>query len=776
MATLNCRRQVDKYDGQNIYFGSKVIYELGNYLGGGASGSVYQAFDVSTASSEIIEKNVAIKILNPLGFKLLPYEQFKNKCTVLTKGSALTHDQVLGKAPFLAENVWWLYFITSRQIIAAYEDPIRSQLRELALPKCVEVWGWSPLDINTAQFDLNNIEKLNSSGITVRTNYGVINLPVVAPKYLLWLLNRQNVCREMVNMRQIGEHPNIIGLIEVLELIQDSKATLFLVLEFVNGGELFDRMKAGLVSSSEDFSRRFFVQLLSGLKYCHEKGIVHRDLKPENLLLSEPHDRALLKIADFGLSAVIVACEDHTAEQSTRLSESNLCLIKSSPNQTSQQSQSPSSSSRLTPSTPVQMRRLRSVVGSPHYIAPEIVQADVQGYDGTKVDMWSAGIILYTLLVGHHPFGSDLTLCKNYQRYKRWLASDQVVNRRPEWLFPPTLSDSAVSLILALLHVDPTCRFGASDALSHEWCSAGSPSSSQPSHDTCVIGGGLVLPSSLMSVDCPLCPLDVSSDPCPSSPPARPLMDCDSNIQAQSQSKSVLCRGESAVHISTSTTVSSNSSPPVIAAPRGVSGDGGGDAKNSQAAPTSQLASSMTLSHCVSQVKRQPSLQSTHTPLRNGNDTSFIVEDGCKSNSMQSLFRETESLLVNEVVVVGSSQLPGGGAPSSALPNNRLSSADTNVGSSEDEASSVFVSFESQIRLKEEEELVRQSRVSEEHSALHGRPVCSSELVPPGSQPSMGCTLDCNLDNVSSIRLLQEALLRVPIGSMQVVTCPPRSE
>jgi serine/threonine protein kinase len=265
--TFNCRRQVDKYDGQNIYMGNNVIYELGNYLGGGASGSVYQAFDVTGQSppsspSTLSEKSVAIKILNPLGYKLLPFDQFKNKCVVLMKGTPLSPEQVMNKAPFQAENVWWLLFASTRQVIAAYEDPIRGQLRELTLPKCVEIWGWSPLceDYCNTRMSNNNrsmmifdsnianvIEKRNVSDITIKYGQVSVNIPKVCPKYIKWLLNRQAVCREMLNMMCVGDHPNIIGLVEVLELLQDSKATLFLVLECVNGG-VFDRdFVAGLL-------------------------------------------------------------------------------------------------------------------------------------------------------------------------------------------------------------------------------------------------------------------------------------------------------------------------------------------------------------------------------------------------------------------------------------------------------------------------------------------------------------------------------------------------
>ena len=89
--------------GQTIFIGNQVAYELGNYLGGGASGSVYQALDVSSQNPQ--EKSVAIKILKPLGYKILPYGQLA-KCIVALKGQPLNQKQIHGKAPLTADNLW----------------------------------------------------------------------------------------------------------------------------------------------------------------------------------------------------------------------------------------------------------------------------------------------------------------------------------------------------------------------------------------------------------------------------------------------------------------------------------------------------------------------------------------------------------------------------------------------------------------------------------------------------------------------------------------------
>ncbi|KAI2852789.1 hypothetical protein CBS147321_4246 [Aspergillus niger] len=157
--------------------------------------------------------------------------------------------------------------------------------------------------------------------------------------------------REVVIMKLI-EHPNVINLYDVWE----NRGELYLVLEFVEGGELFDYVSENAPLREEE-AVRIFCQIIAGLGYCHRFNICHRDLKPENILLD---GQGNVKLADFGMAA-------------------------------------------LQPSH----RWLDTSCGSPHYAAPEIVGG--KRYLGDKADIWSCGIILYALLTGFLPFDGDDT-------------------------------------------------------------------------------------------------------------------------------------------------------------------------------------------------------------------------------------------------------------------------------------------------------------------------------------------------------------------------------
>lgn len=177
-------------------------------------------------------------------------------------------------------------------------------------------------------------------------------------KVAVKILNRQKIKsldvvskikREIQNLK-LFRHPHIIKLYQVISTPTD----IFMVMEYVSGGELFDYIvKHGKLKEPE--ARRFFQQIISGVDYCHRHMVVHRDLKPENLLLDSSLN---VKIADFGLSNMM-----HDGEF------------------------------------------LRTSCGSPNYAAPEVISGKL--YAGPEVDIWSCGVILYALLCGTLPFDDE---------------------------------------------------------------------------------------------------------------------------------------------------------------------------------------------------------------------------------------------------------------------------------------------------------------------------------------------------------------------------------
>ena len=157
--------------------------------------------------------------------------------------------------------------------------------------------------------------------------------------------------REVVIMKLI-EHPNVINLYDIWE----NRGELYLVLEYVEGGELFDYVSSNGALPEEE-AVRLFRQIIAGLSSCHRFNICHRDLKPENILLDTHRN---IKLADFGMAA-------------------------------------------LQPKD----KWLNTSCGSPHYAAPEIIMG--HKYRGDKADIWSIGIILFAMLNGFLPFdGGDL--------------------------------------------------------------------------------------------------------------------------------------------------------------------------------------------------------------------------------------------------------------------------------------------------------------------------------------------------------------------------------
>jgi calcium-dependent protein kinase len=199
-------------------------------------------------------------------------------------------------------------------------------------------------------------------------------------------------------------HPNIMQIFEFYE----DKKNFYIITEFCEGGELFDKVvEKG--SFSENEAAWVMKQLISAINYIHTNNIVHRDLKPENILLDTKKNN-IIKIIDWGTA---------------RYFEKN--------------------------------KKMNKISGTPYYIAPEVL---FEKYD-EKCDVWSCGVIMYILLCGYPPFNgeSDNEILSKIKTGKFTFPDE-------EW---ESISYDAKDLIKCMLEFDPKKRASASSCLNHIW-------------------------------------------------------------------------------------------------------------------------------------------------------------------------------------------------------------------------------------------------------------------------------------------------------------------
>lgn len=232
-------------------------------------------------------------------------------------------------------------------------------------------------------------------------------------EYALKIINKskcrgkEHMIQNEVSILRRVKHPNIVLLIEEM----DTPNELYLVMELVKGGDLFDAIASTNKYTERDASGMLY-NLASAIKYLHSLNIVHRDIKPENLLVYEHQDGSKsLKLGDFGLATVVDG-------------------------------------------------PLYTVCGTPTYVAPEIIAET--GY-GLKVDIWAAGVITYILLCGFPPFRG--------QSNDQEVLFDQILMGHQEFPSPywENISDSAKDLITMMLQVDIEQRYSAQQLLDHPW-------------------------------------------------------------------------------------------------------------------------------------------------------------------------------------------------------------------------------------------------------------------------------------------------------------------
>ncbi|KAI3456139.1 hypothetical protein Pfo_012802 [Paulownia fortunei] len=214
-----------------------------------------------------------------------------------------------------------------------------------------------------------------------------------------------HIKREISILRRV-RHPNIVQLFEVMA----TKSKIFFVMEYVKGGELFNKVAKGRLK--EEVARKYIQQLISAVAFCHARGVYHRDLKPENILLDEDGN---LKVSDFGLSAI-----------SEQIKQDGL---------------------------------FHTFCGTPAYVAPEVLAR--KGYDAAKVDIWSCGVILFVLMAGYLPFHDQNVMAMYKKIYKGEF-------RCPRW-FSPEL----IRFLTRLLDTNPETRITIPEIMNNKWFKKG---------------------------------------------------------------------------------------------------------------------------------------------------------------------------------------------------------------------------------------------------------------------------------------------------------------
>ncbi|KAL9650533.1 hypothetical protein ABK040_004752 [Willaertia magna] len=234
--------------------------------------------------------------------------------------------------------------------------------------------------------------------------------------YAIKIMNLNNIKKEQMETQlkkeiaimKIMKHEHIVSLKEVLQ----TEHNIYIIMELVTGGELFDRIVAA-EKFDEITARRYFQQLVCAIEYCHKQGIAHRDLKPENLLLDS---RDNLKITDFGLSSIVA--NKHGKQQ-----------------------------------------LLTTTCGTPNYVSPEVIKE--KGYDGFISDIWSMGVILFVMLSGKLPFDD-----KNIHNLFKKIESGKVE-------YPLQFSKDVKDLISKMLQVNPKKRITIPQIKNSKWFQVG---------------------------------------------------------------------------------------------------------------------------------------------------------------------------------------------------------------------------------------------------------------------------------------------------------------
>lgn len=247
-------------------------------------------------------------------------------------------------------------------------------------------------------------------------------LKVLSKEFLIQRGMVDQVKKEISILKKV-KHPYIVNLHEIMS----SKDKIFLVMELVTGGDLFDTIAIQGPFKEED-GKVMFSQIVAAVAYCHKNGVCHRDLKPENVLLTS---EGQAKLSDFGLGAI-------------RDDEASYDLMN-------------------------------TVCGTPNYAAPEVISK--KPYSGYAADVWSLGVVLYVILAGCLPFDED-NMVHLFEKVAHG-----------EYTMPAWISDEAKELLQSMLQVDASRRPTAEQLLQCPWIKDVAVCSSPVVDDSASISG-----------------------------------------------------------------------------------------------------------------------------------------------------------------------------------------------------------------------------------------------------------------------------------------------
>lgn len=235
------------------------------------------------------------------------------------------------------------------------------------------------------------------------------NLLAESSKPKAKILNDPQRVMGEVNIMKTLDHPCVIKMHDIV----NKPDSVYMVLEYMKGGDLLTRITSNKYLS-EKTSKLFFLQMCHAVKYLHAEGITHRDLKPDNILLENGDEETLVKVSDFGLSKFVQ--KDSV---------------------------------------------MRTLCGTPLYVAPEVLLTGGRGAYTQKVDIWSLGVVLFTMLSGTLPFSDEYGSPATEQ-----IKHAKFSFRHRSW---KSVSPKAKKLIYDILTVDTKSRPSLDDILNSAW-------------------------------------------------------------------------------------------------------------------------------------------------------------------------------------------------------------------------------------------------------------------------------------------------------------------